>query len=133
MEAFRALLMRHRAMALAVVLAALCIKALVPAGMMVSASSKLLTVQICADASGLDTGRHVAIPMKGDPLGKSAAQGHCAFGALGQAALRSADIVLLALALAFILATGFAPVRVVLHRQTAHLRPPLRGPPVLVG
>ena len=130
MEALRALLLRYRAMAIAVVLIALCMRALVPAGMMVSAGTKFLTVEICADASGLDAKHRIAIPVKGDPLSKSA-DSPCAFSALGMAALGGADGIVLALALAFILLTGFAPVRAVLVRISGHLRPPLRGPPSL--
>ncbi len=135
MEALRALLLRYRTVAIAMVLMALCMKALVPTGMMVSAGTKFLTVEICADASGLDTTRHIAIPMKGpitgDPLGKTSADSPCAFSALGMAALGGADDIALALALAFILLVGFAPVRAALIRRSGHLRPPLRGPPAL--
>lgn len=134
MEALRTLLLRHQTAAIAVVMIALCMKALVPAGIMVSAGTKFLTVEICADASGLDTTRHIAIPLKspikGDPLTKTAADSPCAFTALGMAALGGADAVVLALALAFILLIGFAPVRTALVRPAGHLRPPLRGPPV---
>lgn len=136
METLRTLLLRYRTVAIAMVLMALCMKALVPAGMMVSAGTKFLTVEICADASGLDTTRHIAIPVngpiKGDPLSKTSADSPCAFSALTMSALGGADEIALALALSFLLLIGFAPVKAVLVRRSGHFRPPLRGPPALV-
>jgi hypothetical protein len=76
--------------------------------------------------------RNIAIPMKGEPAGQnSKADGMCAFGALSFASLAGADLALLALALLFILATGFAALALPALRRTAHVRPPLRGPPAL--
>jgi len=45
------------------------------------------------------------------------------------ATLGAADVLLLALALAFIFALGIAPSRPAPPARAAHLRPPLRGPP----
>jgi hypothetical protein len=45
------------------------------------------------------------------------------------AGLGGVDMALLALALAFILALGFAPLRPARAASTRFLRPPLRGPP----
>lgn len=134
MTLLRAFAMRYRAMAILLVVAALCMKALVPAGMMVSATAsatgKAISVAICADASGHEAPREMVIPLKGKPGGKTAAGSDCAFSSLAKVALGGTDVVLLALALAFILATGFAPVQAVAAQQARHLRPPLRGPPV---
>ena len=130
MTLLRTFAMRHRALALLLVVVALCMKALVPAGMMVSSTTKIMTVAVCADASGHEAPREVVIPLKGKPAGKTAAGSDCAFSSLAKVALGGTDVVLLALALAFILATGFAPVQAVAAHKVRHLRPPLRGPPI---
>ena len=118
------------------VVLALAVKAVVPAGYMISSSGeRFLTVTICADASGTPKQMQIAIPMNDD--GKS---GHaetadkaqpCAFSGLGHAAMGGADPILLAAALAFILLVGFAPLRAPPARDIPFLRPPLRGPPSL--
>ncbi len=46
------------------------------------------------------------------------------------ASLAGADALLLAAALAFILALGFAPATAPRPRRAVWLRPPLRGPPL---
>ena len=55
MDILRAFLSRHRAFAALVVAAALCMKALVPAGYMIGHDSVTLTVELCTDASGATT------------------------------------------------------------------------------
>jgi hypothetical protein len=52
MELLRAFFRDHRRLAALLVALALCVKALVPAGYMPGAHGKVLTVEICADASG---------------------------------------------------------------------------------
>lgn len=119
---------------MALLVLAFCIKAIFPAGFMVSASGgSALTVTICSDsANGL---RHMqlALPGKTDPgSGHSDAakkDGHCAFSGLAKVAVGGADAILLAVAFAFILVLGLAPTRRLPFRQFCHLRPPLRGPP----
>jgi hypothetical protein len=122
----------HRRFAALLVALALCLKVLVPAGYMVGGQSQTLTISICADAQG---GQHltkqIAIPVKGED-GKGdehAKSAPCPYAALGMASLPGADTALLALALVFIIALGFAPAPSVPLRRTAFLRPPLRGPP----
>jgi len=56
-------------------------------------------------------------------------KGQCAFSPLAFAALGGADAPLLAIALAFILAFGFASTPPLRLARIAGLRPPLRGPP----
>lgn len=138
MGTFRTVLLRHRAMAFALLALALAMKALVPAGTMIGTQSKVLTIQICYDtqmaaAAFASKTRDIVVPMKGDPAGKhdkhDKAGGPCAFGALGFAGLAGADPVQLALALLFILAAGFAAPALPAPRRLAYLRPPLRGPP----
>ena len=129
----RALILGHRHIAIAVLAAALLVRALVPAGFMVSASQDtVVTITICAESSGGRQEAQIVIPGKQNGADHSEAaskNGTCAFAGLGQAALGGADIALLALALAFILALGFAARPALPVRQTSYLRPPLRGPP----
>lgn len=134
MNLMRAFFMRHRALACMLVVAALCMKVLVPAGFMIGPNSKVLSVQICSDGSGHSITTQLVIPMKGEPNDSSGKQGKgdCPFSSLSMVSMTGADQALLALALVFILALGFAPVRASLPKPVCHLRPPLRGPPALV-
>ena len=134
MSVMRALLLRHRALALLVVMAALCMKIVVPSGYMIGQNSKVLTVQLCTDGLGHAAVAKIAIPMKGEPSDSSGKQGkgECPFASLSMASMTGADPALLALALAFILALGFAPTRLTHPKRVSYLRPPLRGPPALV-
>lgn len=132
MHALRAFFLSHHLLAFGLVLAALGMKMLVPAGMMIGHDSQVLTVQICADGIGQTLTKQISIPMKsdsGDSAAK-AAKSDCAFSALGMSATAGADTALLAAALAFILMLGFAAVRPALAARVPYLRPPLRGPPV---
>lgn len=133
MQFIRALILEHRRFALALLVAAFCIKALIPAGFMVSASSDtVLTVSICSDTT---TGfRQIQLVIPGDSQASGHADsakkdGDCAFSGLASVALGGADAVLLAIAIAFILHLGIAPTLRLPVRRRAHLRPPLRGPP----
>ena len=49
MRTWSRLLREHRRLAAILVALALCMKALVPAGFMIGASARLITVEICAD------------------------------------------------------------------------------------
>lgn len=135
MQYFRALIRKHRPIALALLVLAFCIKAVIPPGFMVSASpDTLLTVVICSDASdGVKTmqlvisgkdqhSRHSEDSMKGE---------QCAFSGLAKIAVGGADAILLALAFAFILLLGLVSRQRLHFRQFCHLRPPLRGPPAV--
>ncbi len=129
----RAFFQRHRALAIVLVLATLCMKAIVPTGFMIGQNSKVLTVQICDDAFGNHAVKQIAIPMKdgsSDSSGKQG-KGECPFTSLSMASMSGADPALLALALAFILALGFVSTRTAHPERVFHLRPPLRGPPAL--
>jgi hypothetical protein len=135
MQQLRALIRGHRHLATALLVLALCIKAVIPAGFMVSASNDtVLTVTICSDSAGGLKQMQIVIPGKEQGGGHSDGakkDGHCAFSGLSHAALGGADAILLALAFAFILVLGLAPTRRLPFRQFAHLRPPLRGPPTV--
>ncbi|WBX84610.1 hypothetical protein PE061_01405 [Sphingosinicella microcystinivorans] len=109
-------------------------KALVPAGFMVGATTKLITIEICADASGGKLTRQMTIPLKGSAGGEQSDHGKsdatCAWTALATAAHFGADSELLVLALAFILALGFLRQAAEPLRRSCHIRPPSRGPPL---
>ena len=133
MNLVRAFFLRHRALAIVLVLATLCMKAIVPTGFMIGQNSKVLTVQICDDAFGNHAVKQIAIPMEdgsSDSSGKQG-KGECPFTSLSMASMSGADPALLALALAFILALGFVSTRTAHPERVFHLRPPLRGPPAL--
>ncbi len=136
MHLLRTLTGRNRAFAALLLALALAMKVLVPAGYMAMPGAQLLSVSICADASGGAQLRQIALPMKGEPApaggehGKAAVP--CAFSALSMASLGGADAPLLALALAFVLAAGLFPAIPAPASAQAHLRPPLRGPPCTV-
>jgi hypothetical protein len=96
----------------------------------------MLAISICADGSGSAAqGRHMLIPVSGksDPSQSGSdshdGKGQCAFSPLSFAAMGGADAPLLAIALAFILAIGFAATPPLRLAPIAGLRPPLRGPP----
>ena len=133
MNGLRAILLRHRALALLVVMAALCMKLVVPTGFMIGQNSKVLTVQICDEFAGNNAVKQIVVPMKdgGSESGQKQGKGECPFASLSMASITGADPALLALALAFILALGFAPAPVPLPKRVSYLRPPLRGPPAL--
>lgn len=132
MHAIRAFLQSNRRLALGLVVLALVIKALVPAGYMLGGplgdKTHVLTIAICGDASGGQLTKQIVVPSDGKS-DHVKAESTCAWGVLAMAALSGADVLLLALALAFILALGLALRRPAARPQRAHLRPPLRGPP----
>lgn len=136
MQILRTFLGENRRLALALIFCALLIKALVPQGYMIGSTSKTLTIQICADGTGVAVSKQIEIPMESgshDPnSGHGKADGSCSFTSLAMAGLTDADAQLLAVALAFILLLGFAPTALALTSNNHHLRPPLRGPPAAV-
>ena len=136
MGTLRAFFRDHRQLAMLLVALALVMKVMVPTGYMIGTDSKALTIQICADGSGQHFTKQIVIPMTGKPQSERGEQGKadgtCPYFALSMASLGGADLALLAIALAFILTLGFAPVRRPWLQGIFHLRPPLRGPPALV-
>ncbi|WP_343610255.1 hypothetical protein [Novosphingobium sp.] len=131
MQLLRAFFLHHRRMAALLIALALAMKALVPAGFMLGHDSRVITVQICADALGQQITQKIVLPSSHSGDDKAKSDSPCHFTALGHAMLGGADPLLLALALVFILALGFAPALAPAPRRIAFLRPPLRGPPVL--
>lgn len=127
----RALLLRHRAIFATVLALALAIKALVPAGYMLSATSHSFTVTVCSGMAGEQT--VITIPGKPRDAEKNAMdRQQCHASAFDHAAMGGTDPFLLATAIAFILALGFAPVSIPARRSIRFQTPPLRGPPALI-
>ena len=133
MQSLRTSIREHCHLALALLVGAFFIRAVIPAGFMVStASDTVLSVTICSDASVGLKQMHIVIPGKKPASGHSDGVNkapHCAFSSLAKVADGAADALLLALAFAFILVLGLAPVQRVAFRRPPYLRPPLRGPP----
>lgn len=130
----RTLLSRHRWLAMWLVGAALLMKMLVPAGFMPAMSNGTILVQLCS-STGVRT---VAMEMPG-LSGQSGGQDQhavadqpCVFSGLSIPGLAGADPLLLAIAIAFIMATGrrTAPAAVIWRHN--HVRPPSRAPPATV-
>lgn len=134
MTALRALIANHRRLAALLVALALCMKALIPAGTMIAATPKVLTVAICTDAGGPAMTRDVVVPMRpdagaADGQAKQGAGAPCGWSVLGLGGLAATDPVVLAAALAFIALAGFRPAPAPPATAPARLRPPLRAPP----
>ena len=133
MAALRDLVCKHRRLTALVILVTLCLKAIVPAGTMIEAVGKTLTVQVCADSQHGRTTMTLVLPADPDDAkGKhqpGKGQGLCAFSALGAPALAGADSIQLGLALIVVMALGLAPVAAPRSARAPRLRPPLRGPP----
>jgi hypothetical protein len=144
----------HARLAALIVALALALRALVPGGYMISAASGFAVVPCPAAFAPapqaapatqhdhhamMDHGAmaHPAVatpaPAAGDHGDHAAAQQACAYAVLSLASLAGADPVLLAAALAFVLALGFARRRPVTVPRAVHLRPQLRGPPPLTA
>lgn len=109
------------------VVAALAMKALMPAGFMVSSHSQSFSVVMC---SGMGEVTTVTIPFDDD--GKSAPVADkqpCHAAGLDKAASGTVDPVLLTAALAFVLLLGFSAATLPGWREPRFRQPPLRGPP----
>lgn len=130
----RALLSRHRYLAILLAGAALLMKVLVPAGFMPTVSNGTLLVQLC---SGLGVTQTVVIeiPGLGDHDNGNGNDQHdadgqpCAFSGMAVYGLAGADPILLAIAIAFILAAAFRIEQQLILWHGLYLRPPSQGPP----
>lgn len=135
MQRLRNLIRTHMPSALLLVVLALCMKALVPAGYMVEPTRGLsFDVTICAGFPGGQETIEMVLPMKDDhkPAQQNVAKdgGPCAFAGLAKVATGAGEPVLLALALAFLILLGLAPQTPAPRARRLHLRPYLRGPPI---
>lgn len=136
MRGLRPYLLRHRVAAALLLAAALCLKALLPQGYMLGQDgARHLTVQLCFDGITHRTAE-IVIPFKGSPGNDRDGQGKpdqsCPFTSLTMGTLGAVDLPLALVLLAFILALGFAPVRVPPLARRAFLQPPTRGPPAFL-
>ena len=132
MQALRFYFRRHQMLATILVCAALCMKAVVPAGFMLQADSRALTMSLCQDAPGAAVLK-IALPASDqvpDTTGKHLGhEGVCPFSALTLVSLTGADAAMLAALLAFVLALGTPTVRRPALPPAPYLRPPMRAPP----
>jgi hypothetical protein len=111
---------------------ALALKFLLPGGFMTVAQGKTMTIMLCASSGPASI--TIQMPMESDhkPGSDKAADTHCAFSSLGSPALAAADPVLLEAALLFAFVLALLAPTLPLVRRHPYLRPPLRGPPVIV-
>lgn len=146
-------LLALRSVAVLICLAALAMKLLVPSGYMVSSAQGRLAITVCPGVAPQATGMamwpqatgmamsemHHAMADTAMPGGHAPSKEHgktempCAFSSLSAQALGAVDPVLLVAAIAFVMAVGLKRVRPLARPSTRYLRPPLRGPPVLIG
>ncbi|RJT22722.1 DUF2946 domain-containing protein [Chakrabartia godavariana] len=133
MTSLRAFIRDNRKLATLLVGLALFMKALVPAGYMLGTEGRVLTVEICSDASGGHLTKQIVIPTDGKShegqTDHAKADGTCPFASLAMGTVGGADPALLLVALAFILLLAFAPPVLPMRERPDYLRPPLRGPP----
>lgn len=128
MPALRALVTRFPAAAVALLVAALAMKALVPAGYMPAAGT-LLSIRVCSIDPAGRTVRNVPVPAR-EPTAPAKPADPCAFASLSLAAAAGAPPPLLAAALVFLFLAALRPASPALPASPLRLRPPLRGPPV---
>ena len=128
MARVRRLILNHRTLSAWLIACALMMKILVPGGFMPVVSAGAMTIQICAGTAP------VKMAMAGmahhqDKSDHQAREMPCAFSGLSAPSLAAADMVILALAIAFILGRVFQSKQRSPVAAPAYLRPPLRGPP----
>lgn len=126
------LIRKHRTIAFLLIALALAMKAAVPAGFMLGTQDKVLTVLVCADATGQHLTKAITLPKSSKSESQTKAGESCPFASLSAASLGADDLPFVALAIAFMLLLGFAPVRIPTLGGITYIRPPLRGPPALI-
>ena len=131
MFGLRRFLFDHRLLTAGIIALAMFLKVLVPAGFMVGNQAGSITIEICTGYGPMKA--TMVIPGMAHHQDKPDHQGKevpCAFSGLNAPSMTAADPVLLALAIAFIIATIFRAEIPIVARAPAFLRPPLRGPPL---
>jgi hypothetical protein len=131
MTCLRARLQNRSTLTLWLIVVALFVRAVMPTGYMLDASATTLSFTVCSDASGTVITHDVTIPDDGTDS-KAKADNPCAFSGLAFAALGGTDALLLATALLFIIALGFAHTIAPMLQRGAYLRPPPQGPPTIL-
>lgn len=133
MRDMRAFFRRHAALAMLIVMLAIGLRALMPAGYMTSASGNGMTIELCSGVAGQTIA--VALPGSHDSGGSDHGRSHvdspCAFAGLGGGALAAVDPFVLTILVAFIMKAGLLPIAIRLPARRGHVRPPLRGPPAV--
>lgn len=133
MTGLRQYLLRHRAVAVWLVALALLMRVLVPTGYMLGMSAGSITVELCSGHGAMPMPMPMPMPGMahhgGDRSDHGKAEQPCAFSGLSAPSLAAADPILLALVVAFIVATAFRAAVPSLARRPAFLRPPTTGPP----
>jgi hypothetical protein len=144
MAAIRPFLHSNAALVWAVIVCALLMRAIVPVGFMPMATANGIELVLCSGmaqpsdittapaASAMMPGMtHHAMPARADGGHQIPAkpEAPCAFAGLTAPSLSGADIVLLAIAFASIVAAALFQRPDALIRPRPFLRPPLRGPP----
>lgn len=149
------LLIAQRHIAIAICVAALLLKLLVPTGYMIDASGGHLSIIACPGMAPAPVAPvlHMTMPMAGTGAmhaampdhaqpgdhgtsgdhGKSGGHGKvelpCAFAGFSAATLGAIDPILLAAFVAFVMLLGHRPLPGIRTVRRSHLRPPLRAPP----
>lgn len=130
--ALRRLVRRHHRIATLLIVAALALKLIVPAGFMpIAARDGTITVLMCTGTGPATI--EMAIPglppVRHDIPAPAKADAPCAFAGLAMPIMAGADPLLLAAAIAFVMAMAIGAVTALPYRVPARLRPPLRAPP----
>jgi hypothetical protein len=133
MAALRPLVLKHPALAAALLALALAMKLLVPAGFMLDASGGTIRLELCSGTGPMSA--MVAMPGMAHHSGHDDGQHHkadapCPYASLTAPGLAGADPLLLALAIGFIVALGVWRSAPTPLPVAPRLRPPLRGPPL---
>ena len=135
MHALRRQFRTRPVLVLAILAAALLLRALIPAGTMLQTGNLTLSVTMCADATGGVRSLALEIPREpgnpGDGAGHDASKGHCAFSVLTLGMLEgAAPFVLAALLAAFALA--LLPAAQIPLPRWYRATPPSRAPPAII-
>ena len=133
MTRLRRLVSRNAAAALLLALAALFMKAAVPAGFMPDVTGGSVRLVLCS-GYGPETVTPMAMTMPAsgdhhDSSGSDHKGAPCGFFGHAAGSMFMADPIVLAIAIAFILATAFRQSARIEAVAPPFLRPPLRGPP----
>jgi hypothetical protein len=133
MTYLRIFVREHRKLAGLIVGFALLMKALIPAGYMLGAEGRVLTVEICTGVAGEHLTQQIVLPTDGKPHDRAGSHDKvgtiCPFASLAMGTVGAADAALLQAALLFIVLLGFLRVPAIQRGRIAYLRPPSRGPP----
>ena len=126
---FRHHVLQHRRLVACLIALALLMKVLVPTGYMLGTSAGSITVELCSGYGPMTMRMPGMAHHQSENGGHGKAEQPCAFSGLSAPLLGVADPTLLALVLAFIVATAFRASARDLVQTPAFLRPPTTGPP----